>query len=106
MILHSARKGRTTRENRLLVAQNVANGFAASMWRAGRVGYKNRTSLWDIRLSISEMNRTVHDNIHKIAGRGDPPLMGAGAFGKISLPRPKMANGNAVVSNNGNPSVK
>jgi hypothetical protein len=89
-----------------LEAQKAANGFAASVWRAGSVGYRNRTSLWDIRLSISEMNRTVHDNIHRIAGREDPPLMCPAAFGKISWPMPQKAKGNAVVSNNGNPSVK
>ena len=33
--------------------KNVVNGEAARIWRRGKMGYTKRTSLWEIRESIS-----------------------------------------------------
>jgi hypothetical protein len=84
------------------------------MCRKGRRGYRKRTSLWDIRLRVVVIRMMVHDRRVSMRWRIVSSFEAFGVFVDerlgseplIDCHRPTIANGNAVVSSNGRPSVK
>lgn len=97
------------------------SGLAAITWRKGRIGYKKRTSLWDIKLNVNVTTMQAHArvlSIDRCAGLSVAPLsadlvVDSPGLGKddCGVSRrvchtPQTANGSAVVNKSGKPSVK
>jgi hypothetical protein len=115
------------------VRKNDAKGPAETTWRKGKMGYRNRTSLWEIKLSVKTMAKDVQakrDNIlcGTTGASGTTGLGELEAFAEASVDcavasrtkdalescdearsachKPTIVNGSAVVSRSGNPSVR